>query len=105
MSAPTGRRRTKRGFVYVAFNPTWKGTCKVGISVNISQRQRQLNTADPYRQFDMRGWAEFADAAAAEKEIHRRLAEFRLAGEWFAIHPDMALQELRNYEEEIHELS
>ena len=102
--APAGRKRTKRGFVYVAFNPTWPGTCKVGISVNIRDRQTTLNCADPYRQFDMRGWAEFANAREAEKEIHRRLAEFRLGGEWFAIHPDMALQELRNYEEEIHEL-
>ena len=102
MSEQAGRTRTKRGFVYVAFNPTWPGTCKVGVSVDISKRLGSMNTSDPFRQFDMRGWIEFEDAYAAEREIHRRLAEFRLAGEWFAIHPDLGLQEVRNYKETEH---
>ena len=103
MSVKAGQKPTKE-YVYVAFNPAWPGTCKIGVTVNIGRRQSALNCSDPFRQFDMRGWVAFEDAYGAEAEIHRRLAEFRLGGEWFAIHPDMGLQEVRNYEETQHEL-
>lgn len=93
-----GRKPTK-GYVYVAFNPAWPGTCKVGVTKVIAKRLTQYNCGDPYRMYDMRGWRKFDDAYAVEKHIHTQLDEFRMAGEWFALHPDVAFGHLTRYEE------
>lgn len=63
--------------------------CKIGVSDNVSNRLRQLQNghADKLRLWGVWYFASRADAAAAEKFLHRSYQEKRMEGEWFDVDP------------------
>lgn len=57
-----------------------RGPIKIGLAVDVGQRMRSLQTASPTL-LELIG--AIPGGLKLEKAIHRRLAEFRLHGEWF----------------------
>ena len=67
------------------------GPVKIGISRTPLARVSTLQTGNPRPLALMHRWVlDNATALAWEKRIHLDLAEWKLEGEWFAIHPRIA---------------
>lgn len=62
------------------------GPIKIGISVNVEKRLKQLQTSHPY---PLKVLAVVKAAGMQEFAYHERFAAHRLHGEWFARHPDI----------------
>lgn len=73
----------RSGFVYLITNPAWPGLVKIGKAANPRARLAALNTADPYRRFRVVYQQFFDQALQVESELHSRLADRRVDGEWF----------------------
>lgn len=71
------------GYIYVITNAAWEGYVKVGRAVDPFDRLRSLQTSDPYRQFVLEDFVYVADRKASEAIVHNKLAQWRVAGEWF----------------------
>jgi hypothetical protein len=75
----------REGFVYAITNEAWPSRVKIGSAVDAESRLGDAQTWDPHRQFRVVHSVFVPDRNAAERRIHRRLHEYRLDGEWFAV--------------------
>jgi hypothetical protein len=78
-------------FIYVI--QSGDNTLKIGKANDVRKRARALQTAHPFqlrvlRKFEVGA----ADVLPLEKEIHKRLKEYRLHGEWFRVQPSIAIR-------------
>ena len=69
---------------------------KIGRSVNPGQRLRSLQTSSPVR-YTLWGFCP-EKSPLTEKELHQRLKDFRIGGEWFLTSPEVraAVEEIRS---------
>ena len=72
-----------KGFVYVIHNDAWKDSVKIGRAYDPQKRLRCYQTSSPHRDYKMHFAMYFNDCRNAEAIIHDRLADYRMAGEWF----------------------
>lgn len=82
--------RTYDNFVYLVHA---SGHWKIGVSQNVEQRLREIQTGCPYRVEIVKFWKS-ENATKVEKALHHRFAEHRMEGEWFKL-PDSALAYLK----------
>jgi hypothetical protein len=74
--------RDYAGFIYAIQD--WSGATKIGRSRDPIKRLGDANTWCPFGNYFVLRMAAFTEnAAAAEREVHRRLRKFRRSGEWF----------------------
>lgn len=61
---------------------------KIGICKNLEKRLQSLQSGNPSRLKVVRKFTVLdTDASKLESELHRRLAQFNVGGEWFALYP------------------
>lgn len=60
---------------------------KIGFSTNLRERQKSLRTARPEPSFICKV---VKGSPATERALHKRFAQYRLAGEWFDLRGDLA---------------
>jgi hypothetical protein len=72
------RPRDEVGFVYAVAGPA--AAIKVGFATDIGRRMAELQTASPV---ELRLIAAIRGTRATEQALHRKLASFRMRGEWF----------------------
>lgn len=84
-------------FIYVICESLDPTSSKIGISKNPDRRVRQLQTGHPLPLVVFHR-EEIADekVRGLERLIHRLLAHHRMKGEWFALPPEAAVQEVRH---------
>jgi len=73
--------RTYDNFVYLVHA---SGHWKLGVSQNVEQRLRELQTGCPFRVEIVKFWKS-EHATKVERALHRRFAEHRMEGEWFKL--------------------
>ena len=73
------------GDVYVITNPAWKNWYKIGKAIDATDRQRQLNTASPFRDFEVIKVYPSEDRNRAETLAHRAAEKICVEKrhEWF----------------------
>lgn len=76
----------RTGLTDLYFIRSETGPIKIGISVDPTQRLRNLQTAHPHK---LELICVIAGGGGLEAEYHKRFAAHRLTGEWFAPHPDI----------------
>jgi hypothetical protein len=75
----------------VAINPAWPGYCKVGLTNDLNNRMRQMNTNCPFRDYSFHTQRQFNDRKKAEAVLHELLDGYRVPGtEWFCLHHEEA---------------
>jgi hypothetical protein len=75
----------KAGYVYLIQSPT--GSYKIGRSKNIANRLKTFNVKLPF-EIEIEHVISCSDYRAAERELHKRYADKRVNGEWFALTRD-----------------
>ena len=75
--------------IYIIFNPSFPGWCKVGMAVDAEDRLKQYQTSSPYRDYQLIKAYDTDDRRTAEKNAHDILSQtHQRRGEWFCIqHP------------------
>jgi len=73
--------KPKEGFLYVIENSAWPGYYKIGMSWTPHKRLSQYQTYSPLRDFKIKHYSYWSDKRAAEKEVHKFLAN-KLTHEW-----------------------
>ena len=80
-------------FVYVMKSSA--GLVKVGISIDVERRRRQLESAGGHMVEVVEIFGPFKCAARLEAAVHQRLASVRAKGEWFSCEPQDACEAVR----------
>lgn len=78
----------KRGWFYVASNTIWPDVCKIGETVDLKARERQLSQASPYNEhFKMRYWIEVPDREKWEEAFRALLERDKLPDrlDWYNV--------------------
>lgn len=75
----------KEGFIYILSNPAWKEYYKVGYSIEPRDRLKQYQTGCPFSDYKLEGYYFSFDVRKTEKEIHDKLKQFHVKGEWFSL--------------------
>lgn len=91
---PPKPEKTYDDFVYLVHA---SGHWKLGVSQNVEQRLRELQTGCPFRVEIVKFWKS-EQAAKVERALHRRFAEHRMEGEWFKL-PESALTYLKGIDD------
>lgn len=73
-----------------------QSSIKIGKSVNVHVRLKQLQTGNPCALMLM-GWIESDDDNSLEHSLHKKYAKHRCNGEWFAITSTEVLEELTRH--------
>ena len=85
---------TRPAFLYVIVDD--RGECKVGFSGNVERRCRDLQGARARKlTIYAREPVDCMYPTEAEAAAHAYLKRYRLRGEWFACHPEIALAAIR----------
>lgn len=71
---------------WVYFITDGVGHVKIGYTVDVSARVRELQVGNP---FPLSVIAAVKGGAQLERELHRRFAEHRMCGEWFKLAPEI----------------
>ena len=80
--------RPKHGDIYVIYNPAFKGWVKVGCALDVKDRLSAFQTADPYRNYEVRYHVHVENKLQSETQAHDRLEKtFERKGEWFRARP------------------
>ena len=77
----------------------WRYAVKVGYSNNIPRRLRNLQTGNP-REISVMGFIRTEDCAEdrrVEADLHRRLKEDVVRGEWFSVAPEQIFDALHSH--------
>jgi hypothetical protein len=83
--------KPKYGYVYIIYNPSFKGWVKVGCALDANDRLAAFQTASPHRNFKLRWAMDTDNKLSAEEEAHAELAKHaKRKGEWFKIQPHKA---------------
>lgn len=82
------------GFVYIIGHPKFSGRYKIGRACDPIQRLNSFQTGCPERAYELITSVYFHDCIFAEAELHARLSDYRLAGEWFAVPVSEAMDAL-----------
>ena len=69
---------------------------KIGISVNVQRRIRQLQTGSPY-ELKLMGWIEHDNDRALEKQLHQKYASVNTHREWFVLDASDVFEELKQH--------
>lgn len=69
---------------------------KIGISINIQRRIRQLQTGSPY-DLKLMGWIEPRNDRDLEKQLHQKYAPVNTHREWFSMHAADVFVELKQH--------
>jgi len=93
------------GFIYILRNPTMEANIfKIGLTRNdVTERVKQLSkTSVPDKFYKSQEW-NVKDCVVAEKEIHKRLTEFRVdpRREFFKVDYDKAIEVIKDVVDEI----
>lgn len=93
------------GFIYILRNPTMESNIfKIGLTRNdVAERVKQLSkTSVPDKFYKSQEW-NVKDCVVAEKEIHKRLTEFRVdpRREFFKVDYDKAIEVIKDVVDEI----
>lgn len=92
----------KNGCVYFIveeeedFHPDLSFSIKVGITVNIKSRIKNLQTGNPNTLFVL-GHISTLDYKQLERELHRKFAPSHISGEWFSLDSHMVIDVLKQY--------
>ena len=78
------------------YHPESQSPIKVGISVDIDRRLKQLQTGNPDRLFIL-GWIPSSDYKELEKKLHRDLASKNIQGEWFRLNAYEVIELLQRH--------
>jgi hypothetical protein len=86
-----------KGFVYI-IQEEFTGHVKIGVSTNIGQRLRNLQTANSGK-LKVIGIKASNDPYTLEHELHQKFKDYRIQGEWFSHLPEPKLsqQEIAEY--------
>jgi hypothetical protein len=94
--AVLGLQAARGGHVYVATNPMFPKLVKIGQTrLAPEARMASLSAAGSPTAFVLAGSAWYPDRCWAEAEIHRRLAPFWAAKEFYAMQFDRAVREVQ----------
>jgi len=79
------KRIIKTGYVYILYNPAWKGWLKVGMSYDPKIRCDSFQLSSPHRDYKLYYKRFFEDVIIAEHEAHNIIDNLSLKrkGEWF----------------------
>lgn len=69
---------------------------KIGISINIHKRIRQLQTGSPY-ELKLMGWIEPDNDRELENQLHQKYATSNTHLEWFSLDSSDVFDELKKY--------
>lgn len=85
------RRETGERFIYVM--SAGPSRVKVGVAVDVRRRRKQLQTGCPDKiEVAFKALCPPSAALGIEARCHRSLERYRIAGEWFAVEPDYAIE-------------
>lgn len=80
--------RPKHGDIYVIYNPSFKGWVKVGCALDVKDRLKSFQTADPFRGYIVKYSIPVDNKLESETKAHDRLEQsFERKGEWFKAQP------------------
>ena len=79
------KQQKKTGYVYILYNPAWKGWLKVGMSYDPEIRCDGFQLSSPHRDYKLYYKRFFEDVIIAEHEAHNIIDNLSLKrkGEWF----------------------
>lgn len=85
------------GLINELFGESWfsAGLYKIGTTANPSRRWQQVQIHSPW---DLRVFALLPGSFSEESEMHYRLEEYRIRGEWFEIYPNVMCELLQSLE-------
>ena len=92
------QKRTE-GFVYILTHPAWPGYVKIGRACDPEQRLASYQTGCPMRAYRMFEAVYFGNCQFAEAELHARLHNARVHGEWFALSAEYVLDQINQLRE------
>jgi hypothetical protein len=78
--------------IYILVHPSWPNYAKIGKTIkNPKRRLTVFNTGCPRRAYRYAALVEVENAANTEVALHRALAPRRAWGEWYRVHPKLAV--------------
>lgn len=83
------RQTPNGGYIYLLSDQ--QGHYKIGRSVNVDNRVKQLRTQPPFDiQILSKAWV--PDCKFEEKRLHQQYNEWRMRGEWFDLHNELLIE-------------
>jgi hypothetical protein len=68
---------------------------KIGSAADYEKRLRSYQTGDPFRAYELRGFAYYPNRVLAESRVHTALKDRQVSGEWFRVSVEEALRCIR----------
>ena len=88
----------KKGYVYVITNPSWPDWVKIGMAIDAQDRLSGYQTSSPHRDYVLEHSVWSNQRRKAEQQAHYKaaLVAEEVAGEWFKLPVDKAIEVLDN---------
>lgn len=87
------------GYVYVLRHPRYADLCKIGETINPANRLTQYNSSDPFAEFRYHYMIRVEDTRSLAFAFYDLYADLRLHGEWYDLHPNDAVKNLKRLRE------